>query len=177
MAETDIEVKGLSEILKALDKLPVAIERKVVRAGLRHASLPMKQMLADIVPTGNPWSSWKQVKKGFKRTHAGALKRSIRLRSRNKAGLPSVVVSVGDRQAWYAHIVEGGAKPHLIRRRGKKTLTLGGGIEHPGYRGRLFLKRAFEQNEREAVDTFSTFVRERIPKEWARLERKAAKLP
>lgn len=71
---------------------------------------------------------------------------------------------------WYAHIIEGGARPHPIspRKKGEK-LRVGKGyfgkISHPGIQARPFMKPALEQKAKEAIQAIGKRMAELIEKE------------
>jgi hypothetical protein len=78
------------------------------------------------------------------------------------------------KDAWYAHILEWGAKPHVIRpqaRRGKKAaLQIGGRfvkkVRHPGIRARLYATTTARQDLPEAMRVYERYVETRVDRYW-----------
>ncbi len=161
MAEVQTHIEGLSDLLRALDALPERLERTVVRAGLREA---IKTVAADL---GS---------RVVAITRTGALAKSLRIRTRNKEGQPHVMLQLGNKIAFYAHMVEGGTQPHEIRPKGGRSLFFAGLqrtlVKHPGAPGRFIVKASFEAKADESVKAFRRYLVERIGKEWNALARK-----
>lgn len=161
MAEVQTRVEGLSEILRALDALPERLERTVVRAGLRDA---IKTIAADL---GS---------RVVAITRTGALAKSLRIRTRKKQGQPHVMLQLGDKVAFYAHMVERGTRPHEIRPAGARSLFFAGRartlVNHPGAPGRFVVKAAYEAKAEESVEAFRRYVIARVGREWNALARK-----
>jgi hypothetical protein len=136
----------------------VQLERNVVRAGLREGSRVIVRELGSRVVA-------------ISRT--GKLARSIKMRSRTINGLPTLITSVGDKSAYYAHIVEKGAQPHDIKpKRGTMLFFNGRGtrlVKHPGFAGRLFVKGTFDSQAVAAVNVFKNYTTARVQKEFDKL--------
>jgi hypothetical protein len=158
MAETTARVEGLSELLKALDALPLQLERNVVRQGLREGSRVIVQDLGGRIVAVS---------------RTGRMARSVKMRSRTINGLPTVLTTIGDKNAYYAHIVEKGAAPHDIRPRKRRFLFFGGRgtrlVRHPGFAGRWFVKGAYDAQALRAVGVFKKYATDRIVREWNKL--------
>ncbi len=162
MAEMEKSVEGLSELLAQLDTLPVKLERNVVRWALRKAArdvaLPAVQQA---VPVGR----------------TGELRKSVRVRVRSDRGLPQAMVTIGNKKAWYGHIVERGTfkKPHgyMIRVKRANALFLSGifrkEVRHPGIKGKFFFKRSVERSVAPVTNYFVELLRARLPREFKKL--------
>lgn len=153
----DFEIKGMAELHKALQELPVNIERNVLRGGLRAAG----KVIADAARAQAP-------------VHDGDLKKSIRvsMRTRSKAGWVNANVKAGDKVAYYAHMVEFGTARHWIRPKNRKSLFFAGlarqAVEHPGARPRPFMRPAFDAKAQIAIETMADYIRARLPRELAK---------
>jgi HK97 gp10 family phage protein len=158
--------QDLKDLLKKLDDLPVMIEKKLVRGALRAAAKPMRDTAAQLAPTGTARVSYN--KDGTPVQHSGgALKKSIRISSSfsKRTGEVKILVKAGDKKAWYAYLVEHGAKPHLI----KGPIKFGGVIisnfQHPGFTGKAFMRPAFDSTTQAVVGAYADYMRLNLPKE------------
>jgi HK97 gp10 family phage protein len=167
-----VEVKGLKELLQQLDALPVDIERRAIRAAMRASVMQVFAPLVK-VPIGKPHKDWQGIPRP-----GGDLAKSLRIVSTKskKTGGPVVRLSVGSKQAWYAHILERGARPHRIKPKKSSYLFFGGrhhkAVDHPGFHGRYFMRDAFVGHEAEAVEKFRETLDTKLPGILKRLARK-----
>lgn len=162
MADVETEVKGLSDLLAALDALPLRLERNVVRTGLRKGAAKItiyeRALLSE-------------------HSKSGRLARSVAVKAKRKDGMPAVAITLGNKQAYYAHMVERGTKAHDIRPRKAKALRLHGNkfaafVRHPGFPGLFIVKRAVESRALDAVEAFRQYAKSRIGDEWNKLAKK-----
>jgi len=164
----DVKVKGLSELLKYLDQVPVNIERNIVRAGLLAGAKQIAAEAKAIVrreayQSGELEDSIRSVT--FGKYRRGALR-----------GLPVAVVAAGGKvrnvpgkkTAFYAHMLEGGTRPHVIKARAGGTLSVFGRrmkrVNHPGIQGLRFMARAGDTQQRAATDAFAARMAHRLEK-------------
>jgi HK97 gp10 family phage protein len=145
-------VKGLAELEKVLATLPVKMETKILRGGLRASAAVFLTEVRARVPM-----------------KSGELAKSLRISTALRRGVVSAKVVVGNKKkrVFYAHMVEGGTKPHVIRARPGKFLRVFGGvfvkrINHPGSRARPFMRPAFEAGATGALDALSAYIRRRL---------------
>ena len=157
--------ESLKATLAKLDGLPALIEKKLVRGALRAAAKPLKLAAQQKAPVGLPRVSY--TASGQAISHPGGdLKRSIRVSSTfsKRTGEIKVLVKAGDYKAWYAHLVEYGAKAHLI----KGPISFGGrhymNIDHPGFQGKPFMRPAFDSTAQAVVDAYAAYMTANIPK-------------
>lgn len=158
MASMDqISVQGLAALEKALETLPEKMERNIVRSALRAGLKHVLQEAQARVPV-----------------KSGALRDSIKLsaKSQNKMqdGLPTAQVRAGNKQAFYAHMVEFGTQGHTIASKSGKPLFVNEGrpvykVEHPGAAERPFMRPAFDAGNQQAIATFAATVRKRLTKQ------------
>jgi len=175
--ESRLDVQGLKELDELLKTLPANIEGNVIRGALRAgqkviASTAKKTLAAN----GN--------------IRTGALQKSIRIRfvrkSEKKHGWVRANLIAGNKEAWYAHLIEFGTgsyysgtgsrskrQPYEIRPKNKKSLFFAGVmrevIVHPGIKPQSFMRSAFDANSDRAILAFADYIRARLPKEIKKL--------
>lgn len=100
---------------------------------------------------------------------SGQLRASARITSRVQAGTVSASVKVGNFVAWYAHIVEFGTRPHVIRARPGNAMRFGGvttrRVDHPGTRARPFMRPAADAGFSSAIAAYTKKLRERMTRQ------------
>lgn len=148
-------IKGLDEITRVMREFPDKIKVNVVRGGARAGA---KVIAAEA----------KQSLGAHKRT--GALQQSVRIATRSRGDYVTGTVKVGNKRAWYAHLVEFATSAHLIKPSKKRALSLPGGravsvIHHPGTPERPFLRPALEKKAHQALDAMAAYMRARLGKE------------
>ncbi len=134
--------------LPDLERIPITIRRKAVRAGTRIVALRTRETAPD---SG--------------RRHKGKLRRSVRYQVK-KGGREGVIQVKNP----IAHIVHDGAKGHWIRSRygGVMAFRLRGrlvvarAVWHPGVRGNPFLTRAMEEKLPQVVEAMRRTAEEGI---------------
>lgn len=166
----EFQVHGLAELKKQLDTLPAKIEGNVMRGALRAGANVLKKEAQSRVPV-----------------KTGALHKSIRVsfaRRSQKYGWLRAHVKAGNKDAWYAHLIEygtasyysGGGRtvggPYEIRPANAKSLFFAGlfreQITHPGIRPQPFMRPAIDTSAQAALDAFAAYVRRRLPRELAK---------
>lgn len=175
---TDVYVKGGAELDKLLQTLPVKLEKNIMRSALAAGARVIQREAKLNAPVGQPSNVGTQLYGGY----PGALRDSVRVTTRfNKEGQATASVKAGGRtkkgaEVFYAHIVEFGARRHIIRPRvqrekGKRqVLKLGGvfvagAVDHPGARPQPFMRPALDSRLTQAVEAVTTQVRKRLQKE------------
>ena len=173
VTETIIQIQGLKELDELLKTLPAKIEGNVVRSALRAGQNVIgnaaKKTLA---ANGN--------------INTGALQKSIRVRFNRKSekryGWIRSNLIAGNKEAWYAHLIEFGTgsyysgkgskskkRPYEIRPKNKKSLFFSGimreVIVHPGIKPQSFMRSAFDANSDRALQAFADYISTRLPKE------------
>jgi hypothetical protein len=119
----------MKELVAQLDGLEADIKHKVIQTSLLDAAKIVQRVARSLSPL-----------------KTGSFRQSIRVRKLKKkefrgADEIGAVVDFNTKEARYAHIVEGGAKPHVIvprKKSGKKALKFKGGYVS---RVRLFCKK------------------------------------
>lgn len=174
----DRTISGGRELSQFLQQLPAKIEKNIMRAALRAGAAEIRKEARELVPV-----------------EMGDLRRSIRVSAKAKGGKVQASVKAGDKKAFYAHMVEFGTKPHLIkvreedrpinykltRKRGvltrvsmrtinRRGLMIGNNfvgpkVDHPGARPSPFLRPAFDNAGDRAIKAIGDKIRERLTKQ------------
>lgn len=149
----DQVISGGAELDAFLQSLPAKMQKNVNRTGLRAGAAVFLAGVKDRIPEAT-----------------GELKRSARITSRAKGATVSASVKVGNKKAWYAHLVEFGTRPHAIapKERGG-ALRFGGtitrAVQHPGITGKPFMRPTVDDLFPEAVAAVAAKIKERLTKQ------------
>lgn len=165
-------VLGGAALDALLGTLPVNIEKNIMRGALRAGAKVFLAVVKQNIPVDK-----------------GALRASARVTTRVRKGEVTASVKVGDKNVYYAQMVEFGTRAHLVkvqdaergvnRRTGKalsyRTINrnvlrigntfVGPTVEHPGSRPRPFMRQAAEAGFEAAVNAVQEHVRKRLAKE------------
>jgi HK97 gp10 family phage protein len=154
----NVGITGGEDLIAALREFPVKLEVQVMASALRGGAKVVQAQAVQNVPVDS-----------------GDLRDSIKIRRRTnkRTGYINLLVSAGNKRAWYAHIIEFGAKAHIIKPRARKSLVLAGLlreiVNHPGARASGFMRRAFDQTANGAVDEVARLTKKGIERlEWRR---------
>jgi len=146
VADTLVNVKGLSELNAVLQTVAPKVERNVLRTGLRAGANV-------ILP----------VAKGNIRSHSGALATSLKAGTSARGG---VVTGYVRTKLYYAPFVEYGTVPHSITAKDRKGLSVGGlffqAVQHPGAKPYPFLRPALDSQAQAAVIAVGEAIKERL---------------
>lgn len=153
----DPVVLGLADLFRALDEFPAKFEQNVLRgalrAGVKVPGLEVKQNAP--VDEHGP--------------HPGALKRSYRISTSTRGGVVRATVRVGNKVAFYASWVGKGTRPHTIRPKTKKSMSIGGRefdvVHHPGARPNDWMLQALQSNAQKSLEAVAAYVRSRLNKQ------------
>lgn len=161
-------IKGLKELQAVLDTLPSKVEANIMRGAMRAGLKPIIRAVQDEAPEGNP-SGTAAKRYGGRR---GLLKASVRgsVKLKTKAGKLVGIVRAGGKVkgggiAYYANIVNKGAKPHVIKAKKGGALPIGGGValvHHPGTKANQFAQRGMDRAAGEAVREMAAYARNRL---------------
>ena len=169
---TDLHIKGGADLDKLLQTLPVKLEKNVMRAALAAGARVIMREAKALAPIGQPSNTNAKEYGGY----PGALRDSVRVTTRfTRTGEATASVKAGGRtkkgaDVFYAHIVEFGARRHIIRPRPGKKMEIGGKfvageVEHPGVRPQPFMRPALDTKLPEAIDAVTVYIRKRLAKE------------
>ncbi|NML61830.1 HK97 gp10 family phage protein [Massilia sp. RP-1-19] len=171
-------IKGGKELDAFLRSLPVKVERNIMRAALRAGAAVLRDEARANVPVDS-----------------GALRKSIKVSTGFKKGVVRATVKTDPKIAYYAHMVEYGTKPHLIKvqdserpinwrltgKRNKLTYMsmrtinrnalkigntfIGPVVSHPGAKPSPFMRPSFDSKSGAAIEAVTAKIRERLTKE------------
>ncbi len=175
MAET--HVKGLAELQKFLDQLPVKIEKNIMRGALRAGMNAVKPVAQDKV-----------------NRVSGLLARGLKVSTNSKSGTVWSSLKARGQHGYIARFVEYGTKPHFISvpeaerpvnlrlsaKRGEvvrasmttvnraiRSLRIAGTfvgptVFHPGATPRPFMRPALDQQANAAVVAAAEYIKNRL---------------
>lgn len=143
-------IQGGRELDQLLQTLPGKMQKNINRTGLRAGAAVLLGEVKANIPVDS-----------------GDLLASARITSRARGADVSVSVKVGNRVAWYAHLVEFGTRPHEIRPREQGgALQFGGvttrSVQHPGTRPRPFMRPAVDLKLPAAIEAITAKIRDRL---------------
>jgi len=143
-----VEIRGIQQATSNLKKLDQKIKRSIVGKSVRAGSKPIREAAKRAAPvkTGAMRSGIRTSVRTFRNYGSIVGKTTIRSTKSQKAK---------GKDAWYAHIVIGGSKQHLIRM-GKPSFSDHpySVIHHPGNKPNDFMWRAARQSATTAIKTF-----------------------
>lgn len=148
-------IAGLAELDKILKTLPAKIEARVLRGAVRAGAKQFEEEAKSLVPV-----------------RSGDLRKSIRVTTRSRRGEVKATVTAGNKEAFYAYMVEFGTSQHFIKPKNRKSLFFAGlakeTVDHPGATPKPFMRPALDRGERPAIDAAVAYIRRRLPKEVAK---------
>lgn len=167
---TEQVVTGVGDVQRFLDQLPAKLEKNILRGALRAgAKVPLAEA-REAVPVGPTSGENARLYGG----HRGALKESLRISTSARGGTITARVVAGGKNrksgadVFYAHMVEGGTKPHEIKPRRHKSLFFSGlareVVQHPGAKKQPFLAPALANHLRATLDAVGAYIRQRLTK-------------
>lgn len=166
---TEQVVTGVGELQQFLDQLPAKLQKNVLRGAMRAGAKVPLAAARDAVPVGPPSSEGARLYGGYR----GALKESLRISTSSRGTTVSARVVAGGKtkggaDVFYAHMVEGGTKPHEIKPRRHKSLFFAGlmrqVVQHPGAKAKPFLGPALTRHVRATLDAVGDYIRRRLTK-------------
>lgn len=167
----DRNIIGGRELDAMLQSLAPKIEKNIMRSALRAGAAVIAKEVKANAPVGPTSSENARLYGGY----AGALRDSVRVSVKvEKGGRILAAVKVGGKgkkgaDAFYAHMVEFGTKPHLIKPQNARALSIGGAplaaVMHPGARPRPFVRPAFAHKTQEAIEAVGAQIRKRLTAE------------
>ena len=168
---SDVKVSGLKELDQFLKQFTPRIEGNIMRGALRASAKVIYEEAKALAPVDD-----------------GDLKKSIRLKTKNKKGRVTASVVAGNKEAFYAHFVEYGTgsfysgkgesirRPYKISAKTKGSLFFGGkafqSFTHPGIKPEPFMRPAFDSKQDESLKVFGDYLRKRIDREFKKQAKK-----
>lgn len=153
MSTRDQTIVGGRQLDELLQTLPGKMQKNINRAALRAGAAVLLTEVQGRIPVSS-----------------GDLLASARITSRAKGAEVTASVKVGNRIAWYAHLVEFGTRPHTITpKKAGGALQFGGittkSVEHPGTRARPFMRPALDSVLPAMIDAVTARIRQRLTKQ------------
>lgn len=157
-----LETKGWAELQKALDTVPVKMEVNVLRGALRAGTKVQLAAARRGVPVAAPNAENARLYGSY----AGALRDSLKISTRSRRGVVTAVLRVGNKMAYYAHMVEFGTLAHFIKPVARKSLFIAGlfkeVVAHPGAKKHPFLRPAMDSTTGAALAAVGAYIRRRL---------------
>ena len=155
-----IRVRGLADLNKFLQDLPVKMEANILRGALRAGLKPIKDAAVQNCPVGEPSENNKKKYKHY----AGALRDSIRVSARidKREGKVTARLIAGGKGkngaiVFYAPIIElTGARAHSL------SSKEGGEINHPGMQAIPFMRPALDSQANNGVLAAADYIKKRL---------------
>lgn len=149
-----VNIKGGRELAKALQELPIKIEKNIMRSALRAGANVIKNEAKANVPVDS-----------------GDLKSSIKVSTNSRRGNVTAKVRAGNKKVWYTHFVEFGTAARIIKPKGRITAKKGklkfndvyvDLVNHPGSRAKPFMRPAFDSKSNEAIVATGKKIKKRL---------------
>ncbi len=142
-------VKGLSDIQRAFDQLPVKYEKNILRGALRAGAKPVQtEVKANI---------WKDT---------GEMQAGVKISTSSKGGTIIAKVKVTGKHAHIAPWLEFGVAAHRILAKDGGWMFFGGvfakSIDHPGIQPRPVFRPALESQATNAVVAAAEYSKKRL---------------
>lgn len=149
----DESIVGGRELDAFLQQLPVKAERNILRAALRAGANEFKaEVKQNLAASGT--------------IETGALLKSVKVSTNAKGGRVTANLRVGNKKAWYGHLIEFGVKAHGVKKGAdRETGKYQDGKLHPGFAERPFIRPAFDTTASRAVVAVGKKIRERLTAE------------
>lgn len=169
-SEIEVSIKGLDDLFKQLQELPLKVEKNIMRGAVRAGATVYRDRARELAPKVS-----------------GALRKSIKVSSTKiRKGEAKVNIVANE---WYAHLVEFGTAtyyegkgktvgaPYKIpkltksgKRAGKKAIKFGADIVvnsavHPGSRPVPFMRPTFDRSTNEVIEATRQYIAARLVKE------------
>lgn len=150
MSDT-VRVKGLAELNRFLDQLPVKMEANVLRGAMRAG---MKEVLP--------------VAQANIHNVSGKLADGLKIGTRRRNGQVTARLRAAGEHAFIAPWLEFGTKPHVIAPNEKKALAVAGEtvekVTHPGAKPHPFLRPALDAAAGDATVAAGKYIKGRLEK-------------
>ena len=160
-----VNVQGLAELQLALDTLAGKVQNNIMRGALRAGQKVIMTRAKQIAPVGAPSAENARLYG----SREGSLRDSLRVGAKISGDQVIATTKAGNKAAFYAHMVEGGTKPHWIRPAHGKSLFIAGlmrtAVFHPGARKNPFMKIVLDSQAQAAVERVGQYIRNRLTKQ------------
>lgn len=149
-------VHGVEQVIRDMEQFPVKVQTRVVKGALRAGAHVIRAAARHRAPR-----------------RSGLLASTVRVMTRTRGRAVTATVKVGTRRrggggAYYAHMVMGGTRPHIIKARPGGLLGFGGFIvrkvQHPGTKAQPFLDEAVAATREQAFFALFAYANAEIRK-------------
>lgn len=148
----DQTITGGRELAQFLATLPAKVEKNIMRSALRAGAAVFREEVKATMPVDT-----------------GTLRRTVKVSVKARRGQVLASMKVGGKNAWYAHLVEYGTRPHKITPARAKALRIAGytvaDVDHPGSRPHPFIRPAFDSKSSAAIAAVAAQIRKRLTAE------------
>lgn len=169
MSASDENIIGGRQLAEFLATLPAKIEANIMRSALGAGAREMAKEIRERAPVGPPSDEGARLYGGYE----GALRDSVRVYTKIFRGKVVAGIRVGGKtkkgaSVFYAHIIEYGSRPHLIKAKPGGAIFVGGSpltqVMHPGTRPNPFVRPAFDMKAQDAIAAVSAQIGKRLTK-------------
>lgn len=147
---SELHIKGLSELNKFLQELPVKIEKNVLRGSLRAGMNVVKPVAQRNI-----------------HSVSGLLAKGLKVRTNARGGKVTASLRTTGPHAWIARFVEFGTRAHRIPKLGQIANLFFGGrfaksVDHPGAKPHPFLRPALDSEAGRATVAAGEYMKQRL---------------
>lgn len=145
----DLHVKGLSELQKFLDELPVKVEKNIMRGALRAGMNTVKPVAQQNI-----------------HSVSGLLAAGLKISTNSRGGTVTASLKAKGPHGFIAKWIEFGTRAHNIAAKTGGWLSFGGvfakSVAHPGARPKPFMRPALDQQAQTAVIASAEYMKTRL---------------
>lgn len=165
---------GLDDALKDLATLADKAQRRVLRKALKRAAKPIVKAVRERIPTKS-----KLLKKSIASKVFAPTADQVTAEIAPRAGFGETVTRPAEGEPHrhgaktvkadpilYAHLVDGGTKPHAIGKGSRLKKKVQKGKEHPGTKGVKFMEKGWEAAQAEAEQIARDEITAGVVAEW-----------
>lgn len=146
---SDVKVKGLAELNRFLQQLPVKMEQNVLRGALRAGAKPVQESAKANAPVAT-----------------GELRDGIKITTSSRKGRITATVKLTGKHAFLGNWLEFGVAAHEIVAKSGGVLVFGDTVarkvSHPGISPRPFMRPALETRATDAVLAAANYTKNRL---------------
>lgn len=147
-----VNVKGLADLQKFLDELPVKMEKNIMRGALRAGMKEIAPLAAANV-----------------HSVSGKLAAGLKIGTSAKGGTVMAKLRTKGPHGYLARFVEFGTAAHYIPAKKGSALSFGGllvkSVSHPGAKPHPFMRPALDQQAQAAVVASAEYIKTRLTKQ------------
>lgn len=146
---TDQTIKGLADLQKFLDQVPVKVETNIMRGALRAGMKPIAEVAKEKVAVAS-----------------GLLRDGLKISTKREGGRVYALLRTTGKHSYLANWIEYGVAAHRIFAKNKRWMAFGGlfatGVQHPGIKPASFMRVALDTRNQEAVLAAAEYTKKRL---------------